>query len=91
MRELLKNKELRRELACYAIAALILAVPAALWEPAAGLFVLAAGAVFLLLDLRFARRRYRAMAELSLRIDRVLHGHDDALITEHDEGELSIL
>ena len=31
------------------------------------------------------------MAELSLRIDRVLHGCDNALITEHNEGELSIL
>ena len=91
MRELLKNRELRRELASYGAAALLLAVLAALWEPAAGLFVLASGAVFLLLSLCFARRRYRAMAELSLRIDRVLHGYDNALITEHNEGELSIL
>ena len=91
MRELLKNKELRRELASYGTAAVILTVLAAMWEPAAGLFLLASGVVFLLLDLCFARRRYRAMAELSLRIDRVLHGYDNALITEHDEGELSIL
>ena len=91
MRGLLKNRELRWELASYAAAAVILAVLAALWEPAAGLFLLASGAVFLLLNLRFARRRYRAMAELSLRIDRVLHGYDNALITGHSEGELSIL
>lgn len=91
MRELLKNKELLRELASYGAAAVVLAGLAALWEPAAGLLVLASGAVFLLLNLHFARRRYRAMAELSLRIDRVLHGHDSALITEHEEGELSIL
>ena len=91
MRELLKNKELRRELASYGIAAVVLTIMAALWEPTAGLFVLAAGAVLLLPELRFARRRYRAMAELSLRIDRVLHGYDNALITEHNEGELSIL
>ena len=91
MRELLKNKELRRELASYGASAAILTVLAALWEPAAGLFVLVSGTVFLLLNLCFARRRYRAMAELSLRIDRVLHGCDNALITENDEGELSIL
>lgn len=91
MRALLKNKELRRELAAYGVAAVVLAVLAALWEPVTGLFVLAAGTVFLLLNLRFARGRYRAMAELSLRIDRVLHGYDNALITEHNEGELSIL
>ena len=91
MRELLKNKELRRELASYGVTAVILTVLAALWEPAAGLLVLASGAAFLLLDLRFAQRRYRAMAELSLRIDRVLHGYDNTLITEHNEGELSIL
>ena len=91
MRALLKNKELRRELASYGTAAVILSILGALWEPAAGLFILASGAVFLLLNLRFARRRYKAMAELSLRIDRVLHGYDNALITQHDEGELSIL
>ena len=91
MRELLKNRELRRELAWYGGAAVVLAGLAALWEPVAGLFVLASGAVFLLLNLRFARRRYRAMAELSLRIDRVLHGCDNALITEQNEGELSLL
>ena len=91
MRGLLKNKELRHELVFYGAAAVILAASAALWEPLTGLFVLTAGAVFLLLDLRFARRRYRAMAELSLCIDRVLHGYDNALITEHNEGELSIL
>ena len=91
MRELLKNKELLRELASYGAAAAVLAGLAALWEPSAGLFVLAAGAVFLLLNFRFARSRYRAMAELSLRIDRVLHGYDNALIAEHNEGELSIL
>lgn len=91
MRELLKNKELRHELASYGMATVILTILAALWEPAAGLFLLASGGMFLLLALRFARRRYRAMAELSLRIDRVLHGCDNALITEHNEGELSIL
>ena len=91
MRALLKNKELRRELASYGMATVILTILAALWEPAAGLSVLAAGAVFILLVLRFARKRYRAMAELSLRIDRVLHGYDSTLITEHEEGELSIL
>ena len=91
MRELLKNRELRRELIAYGAAAMVMAGLAALWEPAAGLFLLASGVVFLLLDLHFARRRYRAMSELSLRIDRVLHGYDNALITEHEEGELSIL
>lgn len=91
MRELLKNKELRRELASYGAVLAVLTVLAALWDPAAGLFILASGVVFLLLNLCFARRRYRAMAELSLCIDRVLHGYDNALITEHNEGELSIL
>ena len=91
MRELLKNRGFRLELAAYAIAAAVLAILAALWEPAAGMLLLCAGAVFLLLNLWFARRRYMAMAELSLSIDRVLHGYDNALITEHEEGELSIL
>ena len=91
MRGLLKNRELRRELLVMAAAAAVLAALAALWRPFAGLMVLAAGAVLLLLHLWFAARRYRAMAELSLAVDRVLHGQDDALITGQSEGELSIL
>lgn len=91
MRGLLKNRELRRELLVMAAAAVILAALAALWRPLAGLMVLAAGTVFLLLHLWFAARRYRAMAELSLAVDRVLHGQHDALITGQSEGELSIL
>ena len=91
MKELLKNRELRREWAAYAAAAAVLAIAAALWDRTAGLFVLLSGAAFLLLNLFFARRRYRAMAELSARIDRVLHGYEGALITAHEEGELSIL
>ena len=91
MKELLKNRELRREWAVYAAVTAALAIPAALWDRTAGLLVLLSGVAFLLLNLFFARGRYRAMAELSARIDRVLHGYESALITAHEEGELSIL
>ena len=91
MKELLKNRELRCEWAVYAAVTAALAVSAALWDRTAGLLVLLPGAAFLLLNLFFVRRRYRAMAELSARIGRVLHGYDNALITAHEEGELSIL
>ena len=91
MKELMKNRELRREWAAYAAVTAALAIPAALWDRTAGLLVLLPGAAFLLLNLFFARRRYRAMAGLSAGIDRVLHGYESALITAHEEGELSIL
>ena len=91
MKELLRNRELRREWAAYAAVTAVLAIPAALWDRTAGLLVLLSGAAFLLLNLFFARKRYRAMAELSAGIDRVLHGYESALITAHEEGELSIL
>ncbi len=38
-----------------------------------------------------ARRRYRALADMSQDIDRVLHGLDSQTIAACDEGELAIL
>ena len=41
--------------------------------------------------IRFARKRYRQMAELAQSLDRILHGQEAELIDESAEGELSIL
>ena len=38
-----------------------------------------------------AKKRYSAISELSLSIDRILHGQEQILLTDSSEGELSIL
>ena len=66
---LLRNPEVRRGLLRWAAATAVLAGAAAVWEPRAGLAVLAAGAVFTALHLAGLRRRYRQMADLSRELD----------------------
>ena len=91
MRDLLRNRELRRETALYVILTLLLSAVGLLLNPTAALLTLAAGAAFTVLHLVQARKRYRTMAELSLQLDQILHGADPALISDQSEGELSVL
>lgn len=53
--------------------------------------LLVSGAVSAAVYLVSARRRYRALADMSQDIDRVLHGLDSQTIAACDEGELAIL
>ena len=87
---LLRNPEVRRGLLRWAAATAVLAGAAAVWEPRAGLAVLAAGAVFTALHLAGLRRRYRQMADLSRELDTMLHGAP-ADLGRFREGELAIL
>lgn len=91
MGKLWKNRGLRRELMLCAALTALLALIGLARDPGTGLALLGAGAAFTLLYLVLAARRYRDMAGLSDRVDRVLHGQDTVLITESEEGELSIL
>lgn len=90
--KLLRNEELRRPL--WALLGLTAALAAAGWALCgpicAGLLALlglSAGALFLL----SARRRYRALADMSADIDRVLHGLESHSLQGSAEGELAIL
>ena len=58
---------------------------------AAGFLLLATSAALGLLTLFFTRKRYRALADLSLLLDRILHGEEILTIEDHEEGELSLL
>ena len=87
---LLRNPEVRHGLLRWAAATAVLAGAAAVWEPRAGLAVLAAGAVFTALHLAGLRRRYRQMADLSRELDAMLHGAP-ADLGRFREGELAIL
>ena len=69
-----RNPEVRKQLLAHVLVALIAALAA--WKISgtqAMLIVLLSAAAFTLLHLYSTRRRYRAIAELSDSIDRVLH------------------
>ena len=87
-----RNPEVRKQLLAHVLVALIAALAA--WKISgaqAMLIVLLSAAAFTLLHLYSTRRRYRAIAELSDSIDRVLHDSEINLIALSSEGELSIL
>lgn len=87
-----RNPEVRKQLLAHVLVALIAALAA--WKISgaqAMLIVLLSAAALTLLHLYSTRRRYRAIAELSDSIDRVLHDSEINLIALSSEGELSIL
>ena len=89
--ELLKNPEIRRQLALYAAVTVLFAAGMAFLHPAAAALMLAAGSLFCLLALLFHRKRYEALARLSDSVNRVLHHAETETIEASEEGELAIL
>ena len=71
-------------LAVTAVAVLFFSIPA-------GIIVAVAGAIILVIMYFFAGKRYKAMEQLSIELDEILHDNDRFLITECEEGELAIL
>ena len=89
---LLRNREVRRELLLLTgITAALCAVGWAMAGPCCAGLLLVSGAASAAVYLVSARRRYRALADMSQDIDRVLHGLDSQIIAACDEGELAIL
>lgn len=86
-----RNPEFRREWLIYGLGTLLCAVISFFLSPLCGLLVLLLGLFFHLVHLYFAKGRYAQITELSQSIDRILHGQETLLITDSDEGELSIL
>ena len=89
--ELLKNPEIRRQLAVYAAVTVLFAAVMAFLHPAAALLMLAAGLLFCMLSLLFHRKRYEAISRLSDSVNRVLHHAETETISASEEGELAIL
>lgn len=88
---LIRNKEYLKEIiidivlvAAGTLLCLFTPVPA--WA-----IVLGCGLLMLAAHVLFLNKRYRAIAALSDNIDRVLHGQDEVLISQSDEGELAVL
>ena len=91
MKMIHRNRELKRELIWSAAVTVVFAVGGFFISPVCGALILGLGIVLILLELRFTLRRYDAIAELARDIDGILHGQSAVLITDSDEGELSIL
>ena len=89
--KILRNPELRRELLAFAGVTSFAALPGFRIGPAAALLVLVTGAFFCALWFAFARRRYQRMGELAGKLDEILHGQRQILLTDSEEGELAIL
>ena len=89
---LLKNPDMKKELLPHLLLLTLLLTVIGLWIAlAAGALALISGLLFMVLHLWQAFHRYQAMEELSRKIDRILHGQDEILITRSQEGELAIL
>ena len=89
---LLRNREVLRELLLLTgITAALCAVGCGYGGPLLRRAAAGVGAASAAVYLVSARRRYRALADMSQDIDRVLHGLDSQTIAACDEGELAIL
>lgn len=86
-----RNPEVRKEALVYAVVTLVLAVAALFFNPVSAGFILLTGLSLTLVHLFFSKKRYDRIAELSDSLNRILLEQESVLISEFDEGELSIL
>lgn len=89
--KLLKNKEIKINLAIFGIITLIVSMAAFLWDKKFGIFVLCVCGIFIFTYYIIMRDRYKKIAKLSQNINSVLHGDNTITFDEYDEGELCIL
>lgn len=85
-----KNPDLKLEMLCYCLMALLLGALGLFVSPAAARLALGAGLAGGGLHWVFQHRRYKEIAALSHSIDRILH-EQDQLLDDSAEGELAIL
>ena len=86
-----KNTEVRRTALWLLLATAVCAVAAALLYPICGLLTLGLGAVCGAIWYGSTRRRYRELERMSRDIDRILHGQEQQVLPQQEEGELAIL
>lgn len=90
--KLFRNPEIKREILYYIIVYLAGAALAfrQLGGKGAGI-VLPAGAAALVLHLCFTAKRYRRIAQMSEKMDSILHDDGETLLQDCQEGELAVL
>ena len=86
-----KNTEVRRTALWLLLATAVCSVAAALLYPICGLLTLGLGAVCGAIWYGSTRRRYRELEGMSRDIDRILHGQEQQVLPQQEEGELAIL
>lgn len=86
-----RNKEFRRHILLILGLSLLLCVAANLLAPSSVVFLLVLTGLILLIEVLFARYRYRRLARLSDYLKSVNEGNYQLEVDEYDEGELSIL
>ncbi len=89
--KLLKNPEVNKELLIVLLITAVLSAAGFILHLYAGIAALVTGLIFCILYLLHAARRYRRMAELSDHLDKIIHGQEQILLNDQDEGELAIL
>ncbi len=90
--KLFRNPEIRQEILIYIFIYLADTVAAFMGIGRRGAAaVLMAGAVALLLHLLFIRKRYDKLANISEKLDSILHDDGESLLQDCQEGELAIL
>ena len=82
-----KNTEVRRTALWLLLATAVCAVAAALLYPICGLLTLGLGAVCGAIWYASTRRRYRELERMSRDIDRILHGQEQQVLPQQEEGE----
>lgn len=89
--KLMKNPELRYQIAVYIFITLLFTIVSFLQNTICGIIMLSACVIFTSFHFFTTYKRYKKIAELSLTIDLILHGNNELFISECNEGELAIL
>lgn len=85
------NAEVRREYLLSLVLATVLAVASFFVSISAGIAVIVAFVILMLVRILADIRRYRRISELSDAIDQILHGAEKVDFEEYQEGEVAIL
>ena len=86
-----RNPEVLKTAIAAAVLTVLFSCAMLAFSPWAALLTLAACLSLCGLFFAVTVRRYRNIAELTERIDRILHGADDVTVSDSAEGELSLL
>lgn len=88
---MLRNKEFRRLCILFLITAAGTAAAGFWLSTGAGVLAVVSASAFGMIFLVFTKERYKYIAQISEKIDLVLHDADGIFISDSEEGELSIL
>lgn len=89
--KLLRNAEIKIGIILYLLLSCIATFIAFAWEVRFGFFMAIVCLIMISLHIGITYRRYQTIQELSLEIDKTLHGEEHIFVRKYKEGELAIL